>query len=347
MYILSKEESDRIRIIKFISIILVVYLHSYSVEVHFSDGTSVFELPVWLQLFERGLSQIAAGCSVQIFFLISSVLFFRTDQTYGAVIRKKIKTLLLPYLIWNSFWIIVFAVLQSMPFTSVYFSGNNTPVLQCSLREWLGLYGIGQNYPQCYPLWFMRDLMVMFMIYPVIKAGVKRFPEVMFASSIILMVIPVSFYGKIALEWFILGAVLVKEQIHITALDYIPLSGLFSVYLLGAAAALFLDIAVVKNIFILIGVLFWIRLSKTIYSNEKLRSIFLWLSKWIFIIYVFHELTLSSVRKICQRLLPVTPLILCAEYLMIPILVITGCIIAGMVLKRIMPGLYTVLTGER
>lgn len=110
MYILSKEESDRIRIIKFISIILVVYLHSYSVEVHFSDGSSVFELPVWLQLFECGLSQIVAGCSVQMFFLISSVLFFRTDQTYSAVIRKKIKTLLLPYLIWNSFWIIVFAL---------------------------------------------------------------------------------------------------------------------------------------------------------------------------------------------------------------------------------------------
>lgn len=234
-----------------------------------------------------------------------------------------------------------------MPFTSVYFSGSNTPVLQCSLREWLGLYGIGQNYPQCYPLWFMRDLMVMFMIYPVIKAGVKRFPEVMFASSIILMVIPVSFYGKIALEWFILGAVLVKEQIHITALDYIPLSGLFSGYLLGAVASLFLDIAVVKNIFILIGVLFWIRLSKAIYSNEKLRSIFLRLSKWIFIIYVFHELTLFSVRKICQRLFPATPLILCAEYLMIPILVITGCIIAGIVLKKIMPRLYIVLTGER
>lgn len=70
MYILSKEESDRIRIIKFISIILVVYLHSYSVEVHFSDGSSVFELPVCLQLFECGLSQIVAGCSVQMFFLI-------------------------------------------------------------------------------------------------------------------------------------------------------------------------------------------------------------------------------------------------------------------------------------
>ena len=93
--------------------------------------------------------------------------------------------------------------------------------------------------------------------------------------------------------------------------------------------------------------LFWIRLSKAIYSNEKLRSIFLRLSKWIFIIYVFHELTLSSVRKICQRLFPATPLILCAEYLMIPILGITGCIIAGIVLKKIMPRLYIVLTGER
>ena len=111
----------------------------------------------------------------------------------------------------------------------------------------------------------------------------------MFAISIILMLLPVSFYGKIALEWFILGAVIVKEQIHITGLDKISMLGMSGVYLLGASVALLLDIAVVKNIIILIGVLFWIRLSKKMISNERIRCIFLRMSQWTFMIFVLHE----------------------------------------------------------
>lgn len=64
-------------------------------------------------------------------------------------------------------------------------------------------------------------------------------------------------------------------------------------------------------------------------------------------IYVLHELTLSSIRKICLRLFPTTPGILLAEYLLIPILVIAGCMIAGMLFKKIIPKVYVMSTGER
>lgn len=58
IYHLSKEESERVRIVKFIAIVMVVYFHSYTTGVNFLDGTSVLALPVWLQAIEKGLSQI-------------------------------------------------------------------------------------------------------------------------------------------------------------------------------------------------------------------------------------------------------------------------------------------------
>lgn len=89
MYNLSKEESDRIRIIKFIAIILVVYFHSYTTGVYFSDGTNTLYLPGWLQVIEKGVSQVIAGCNVQIFFLLSAILLFRSEQRYGTVLKKR------------------------------------------------------------------------------------------------------------------------------------------------------------------------------------------------------------------------------------------------------------------
>lgn len=347
MYIFTKEESDRIRIIKFIAIILVVYLHSYTAGVNFLDGTNTFVLPVWLQFVETGISQIVAGCSVQIFFLFSAILLFGSEQRYGDVIKKKVKTLLLPYLIWNTFWIVVFIILQSLPFTTVYFSGNNTPILQCTPKEWFGLYGIGQDYPQCYPLWFVRDLMVMMLFFPAIKIIVDRRPKIMMCLGIILTVFPFSFYGKTALAWFLIGAAVAKMQIRITLWDRIPMLKLSIVYIVSALVTLRLDISALRSIFAFLGIIFWIRVSKEIYHNESIRSKFLWMSQWTFMIYVLHELTLSSIRKVCLRLLPTVSWVLFIEYLMIPLFVIVGCVIAGLILKKIMPRLYIVSTGER
>ena len=101
-YILSKEESDRINILKYIAIILVVYIHSYATSVNFADGTNTLFTPQWLLLFENMISQIIARCGVPLFFLISSILLFRKQREYKATIKIKIRTLLLPYLIWNS-----------------------------------------------------------------------------------------------------------------------------------------------------------------------------------------------------------------------------------------------------
>lgn len=348
-YVLSKEESDRLNILKYISIIFVVYIHSYSVCVNFAEGSTALALPGWLLSFENLVSQVIARCGVPIFFLLSSVLLFKTSRDYKKTIKSKIKTLLIPYLIWNSFWILVFILLQSVSFTAPFFSGGNTPILQRSLSEWLELYGIGLSlpYPQDYPLWFMRDLMIVTLFFPMIGAITNKFPKPLLLGTVILLIAPVNFPLKPALLWFCMGACIVKLQIRITILDNIVMWKFTVFYILCAFITLVTEYAVLDTLFIFIGILYWARASKYIFHIQKVRNVLLTLSEWTFIIYVAHELTLTSLKKICLRLLPTEPIWLLAEYTMLPVVVIVGCSIAGTLFKKNAPRLYSISTGTR
>ena len=190
-YKLTKEESGRIEILKFIAIIFVVFIHSYTTVVNFAGGTISVYQPLWLDVIEFAASKVIAGCGVPLFFVLSAILLFRKQRTYLLTLKQKVTTLVIPYLLWNSFWIAVFFVLQSLPFTADYFSGSSTLIRDCNFIEWLQLYGIGSQYPQDYPLWFMRDLMVVTLFFPVIDTLTNRLPKVFLGVSIILLLLPI------------------------------------------------------------------------------------------------------------------------------------------------------------
>ena len=143
------------------------------------------------------------------------------------------------------------------------------------------------------------------------------------------------------------GAASVKMQIHMAVQDKISMIKISAAYLVGALASYLLDIGAVRSVFTSIGVLFWVRISREIYVRGSIRKSFFWMSQWTFMVYVLHEMTLTSVRKVCLRLLPTSPINLLLEYLLIPMSVITGCIITGIILKKCMPRLYLFVTGER
>lgn len=349
IYTISKEESERINILKYIAIILVVFIHAYATEEIIMDGTDTFVLSQSLLLFENLISQTIARCGVPLFFFISSVLLFRKQRKYSETIFGKIRTLLVPYLIWNSLWVFIFILLQNIDSCASFFSGNNTPILQRSLPEWLELYGIGRNLPcpQNYPLWFLRDLMITVLFFPVIEIVSNRFPKQLLAGSVFLLLFPVEFPLKQAVLWFCLGASIVKLQIHITALDGVSLWKLSLIYLLCTIITWITENTVIDVLFIFLGMAYWVRVTKAIFDIPKYRTLFLELSKWTFMIYVAHELTLTSLKKICWKLLPTEPIFLLIEYIFLPVAVIAGCSIFGAVFKKCAPWMYSVSTGER
>lgn len=117
-------------------------------------------------LFSQGVCRAA----VPVFFLISGYLFFiRLDDWDYSVwkdkIRKRVKTLVVPYLLWNIIAFVAFYIVQCIKSHVV------TSLINCFLNE--GGFRIFWDshsdwMPINFPLWFIRDLIVIVLFTPVI-----------------------------------------------------------------------------------------------------------------------------------------------------------------------------------
>lgn len=122
-----------------------------------------------------------------LFFLVSAMLFFWgvnkwTSKSYLGKIGKRARTLLIPYIFWNLLIIGVLFIGQS------YFpdlAGKEAaPVSGYSVSDWLWSFwdtSRGTAYasatvgdPAYFPFWFIRDVMVLFVLSPIIWFLVKR-----------------------------------------------------------------------------------------------------------------------------------------------------------------------------
>ena len=104
--------SVKLRIISFLSMLLVVLAHSYNVTVKFNSGNLYYEggYNVFIQnFFDKGIVRII----VPIFFGVAGYLFFlRANGTIDEFIlkfRKRAKSLVVPYLLW-SLWGLFFSL---------------------------------------------------------------------------------------------------------------------------------------------------------------------------------------------------------------------------------------------
>lgn len=188
-------QSQTINWLRFPLIVLVVFIHNQGKGTSLSDviipwgamqGTDYYNL---LRLF---ITSVFARIAVPTFFIISGYLFFiKIDsfnyRIYKSKIRQRIKTLLIPYILWNLLAIIpIFGIVQHLffrnqPLPSVDFNPirifwNN------SCDTWKDVLG-GEHslcYPINIPLWYIRDLIVMILITPVVYGVIKRIPKIYF-----------------------------------------------------------------------------------------------------------------------------------------------------------------------
>ena len=92
--------------------------------------------PVWIENLQCFLSGLAARFAVPVFFLLSAVLLFKRKQRYLPMLKKKCMTLGVPYLVFNTLWILVFLLHESLPMTAAFFSGARKPILGCGTGLW-------------------------------------------------------------------------------------------------------------------------------------------------------------------------------------------------------------------
>lgn len=359
-YHISPEESDRLQILKIWLSVMVVFIHSNTETVYFSEGNLMLDVPVWLDWTKYVLSQVIAQCAVPGFFFMSAVFLYRKAFTWTDNIRRKVRTLLVPYLLINSAWIAFFFIAQHIGALSPLFSSADNTVSNWSAAEFLNAYlGInrlrkGDNYPLVYQLWFMRDLMVLNVLAVIIKKAIDRAPRL-----ILLLLMAMTLFGiqthipvlrADALVFFCLGYYFVKYDMHIKdvdRLDPVILAGLYAMTVaLDCMSRGMPQQQLIRPFTIVLGFAFFLRFTTKGNSPGRKRRL-LSLSGYAVPVYLFHEKTLTFLRKLMTRLLPTDAFFQVLGYFGIPVVVIGLCIAGSWLMKKWTPRLYSVLTGGR
>lgn len=152
---------------KFPLTLAVIYIHSFSV-VSSVDDNGLFN--VVREIFSFCVPRIA----VPAFFCFSGYFFYRkwesVSVTYFRNIKKRIKSLLMPYVLWNVLSLIFLIATKDFTqtaFGEIFCSLFWSDVSEIEKWKWIG-YEIPFHTPVNTAMWYIRDLFVICLISPLL-----------------------------------------------------------------------------------------------------------------------------------------------------------------------------------
>ena len=156
--------SEAITWLRFPLIFLIIILHCYSVQRLEGSHDTYFKVlyPFSLWLGETGVPG---------FFFISGFLFFLSKKTYTQKIKARVHTLLIPYILWN----LIMLTLNGIAYTLGYPQNiNGGSLADFQFTDYLrlfwdrGSYDNGNFVPILCPLWYIRNLLIMSILSPLL-----------------------------------------------------------------------------------------------------------------------------------------------------------------------------------
>ena len=354
--LITREESQRISILKLLMAFMVVFIHSYKTDINFAGEVVAFDAPVWFEIVRFTISEVLSRSAVPVFFFLSAYFLYRKPFSWKKNIAKKAKSILVPYFILNTFWIVVYFICQHIPAVSSFFSNPDTIVADWGITGWLSaFFGSAKINPMLAPLWFLRDLFIFNLLACVFGWIADKLGHFSLAIYVLLWLFLEStgiFFMNIqGLCFWGIGCYFAKQRISLSSLDkykkwiiiaYVCLV-IATVALRNTPGILFLS---VSRLCKLVGLAFWY-VCATKFEDGKTKGRLLSLSKYGFCIYLFHEMALSFTRKTFTRILPHTLPYSVALYFGIPIIIIIYCLVLSYLLDRYVPKFYGIISGGR
>ena len=316
------------------------------------------------QVIANLISEVFASISVPLFFFISGFLFFyKTNfsfSVYLSKLKKRARTVLVPYLFWNALVIGFFFLAQT--FFASLLSGENKLIADYSIKDWLEAFW-ARPYPADHPnyrpiafqFWFMRDLMVVMVFSPVIYIWVKylRIFGVFILGALWLsgFWFNVPGFSIVAFFAFSTGAYFSVHKKNFATIfsSILPYSSV--AYLIVALADLCTKGGTynpnIHIIEIIAGCIFIIGFAATC-INKRLWKVNETLSSSTFFLYAYHGLPLALFVKLAiVKFPPTSDLVIMALYLgSATVICVLGVVLYNL-LKKLMPAFMSVITGGR
>lgn len=349
--------SKRITSLRWLLIVFVVFIHNnFSKEnadyynIAFSQPARVF----WLKSF---ISNSISCSAVPLFFMFSAYLQFSKQDKYPMLLKKKIQSLLIPYIIWTLLYICAFFTAQSLPWTKEFFINPQNYIRNWTLINWIGAF-VGKTFredgfPLVYQFWFIRDLMILCIISPFLHFLSKHFPigTFLLIASMTICEIKIFLAETSALFFFICGMYWALYKIPLfETIDKIKWTEILPLWIFATILDIsfsekFVATSFLKTIFACIII---IKLSERLISSEKLYKKLEYLSGISFFLYAFHEpFFLTSLKKISYKIIPMHGIWTLFQYLIPTLLCIFIGTLTGVLLRRFIPKLFSILTGNR
>lgn len=381
MYINRGGYSESINMLRFPLAILVVFVHGFGADIDVSElhasgltGLAVYD---YIRLF---FSVVIARSAVPIFFIISGYLLFLKVEEYNKTVyisklRKRWHSLVIPYFSWIVLlilWTLMFKVggilLHGKPWIGIldYFQNNGYlhMLWDCSVWEerttWLGIETHNSG-PVLLPFWYMRDLIMMVVISPVIYWLIKK------AKIIFLILLLAIYVFDIRVSWmsgtftcaslfFSLGAYFAIKKQDFTDVLWkwkkiiCPVAVALMIYQTYTGSAMGGEASRMIHPWLVIFQSFaFILLASALCNYPKLYGMNKKLARTSFFIYALHPFILYNIISIINKVMPMraTWYVMTFNYLSAPLLCVGICIGIYWMSQKLMPGVLGVIVGER
>lgn len=338
---MDKHLSEAFNLLRFPLAVFVVYLHIDTV----TDAAIVQSIDWeavsgWDLLYYRITYAICilARCAVPCFFLISGylVIINVSSPTWSAYINKlakRFKTLLVPYVLWNVLAAVYihFSVGMCWRFYDIFIAPAN------------------------FPLWFLRNLIILNIILPVIFLYCKCLKE----SGLVFLLLFFLFQSLFSVSdeftvqslfFFYLGFYLGLKKMSINSVPKWFLSFNFSLFCVLFAVLQFYwrhDLIVVRQLFLLTGVIVMIHVAYRVSQYRGCRWLML-LSSSSFFIYAAHKLGPTYISKTVLRYcLPGFEATNLIVFILAPLLTVLICAVIYFLVRGICPKILYLFTGGK
>ena len=352
---LELRQSILIKAIRFPLIVMVLYIHSPGaffeprLELSF-DSWNIYHI---IAVF---ISGHIFAIATRGFFLFSGFLCYRFLKEGEFSIKwvitkwkKRFWSLLVPFLFWNLLMVVA-VILKNVAFDALS--------LKSSVED-ISLVGKGPLYwfltgPADFPLWFLRDLILMTLVAPLIYPIFKTFRWASLVILILLYLSPLTLMipSKQAVIYFSVGA-----WLGINRFDLLTICGKYKIPA-AVISVILLPIATSQvgrplhtfllDLFIPFGIITSINICDFLINNEKTCERLCKLSASVFFIYAIHEIyILGWTKGLFLRFFGNSIVGTWISFFFVPVVVLFVCLGLYYLLNRIMPRAMAFACGGR
>jgi surface polysaccharide O-acyltransferase-like enzyme len=364
---IEQRQSKVLNAIRFPLIVLVVFMHgTYTNNCLHSpislEGKKIYDL------ISEMISTDLGSCAVPCFFIISGYFFFYKKEVfnihfYKTQLRKRVKTLLIPYLIWNMIFIIIPVLINCF---FVHY-GKSFECYSLSLiknNSFFDLFWSVYKYPPIFqpidsPLWYVRDLMCMVVLSPVFYFffHYTKIYGLIALTIIYLFGLNTNIPGLnvTSFLFFGIGAFCALKNINMVDLfsRYRSVANGLSIVLLIVIAYFRYTDSQLTDYFIrffsMVGIVAMVNLVSSLIEKETLIAKLISLSSAVFFIYAIHDTYIigfiGKIYSFKNSLLTWWELVI--RVFLISVTCVLVCYYLYILTKKIMPRVLSILVGDR